>query len=462
MKKKLIVVGAAAALSAAAAVPAFALENEIHGSYKMKYFLTNAEKGDGGFLAPKRAATAANYFETRTRLFYTAKANDDLKLVTGFEIDTVFGDKAQGGLSTTAGGMDTTAFRNSGGALESDAVNLETKWIYLDFNLPSTPVKMKVGVQPYKDAFKGILLDADIAGVYATAKYGAANTGIAYFRAYEQTNGVVATPRGTDNLDIALLEGNYAINKDLNVGGAYYLYSDYRQKPVTFHTFGVNADAKIGPASVSGFFAYQAGFDKNSAAASKTISAFAANVAGKLKVGPGTAKTAFLYTSGDQDTTDGVQHAWQTTSQIPKGSTTATATTPATNTYNESGMMLLNRNAAAGGTTTDIALQYTTNNNNQGSVIAALGYDAAITPKFYVNTNVGFGLTAENNATRKVGSHFQGTEVNVETGYKVYDNLTASIQAAYVFLGPYYKDAIAVGTDPVDPYTARVALTYAF
>ena len=45
MKKKLIVVGAAAALSAAAAVPAFALENEIHGSYKMKYFLTNATAG---------------------------------------------------------------------------------------------------------------------------------------------------------------------------------------------------------------------------------------------------------------------------------------------------------------------------------------------------------------------------------------------------------------------------------
>ncbi len=33
MKKKLFVVSAAAALSAAAAVPAFALENEFHGLY---------------------------------------------------------------------------------------------------------------------------------------------------------------------------------------------------------------------------------------------------------------------------------------------------------------------------------------------------------------------------------------------------------------------------------------------
>ena len=33
-----------------------------------------------------------NYFEQRARLFYTAKASDDLKLVTGFEIDSVWGD----------------------------------------------------------------------------------------------------------------------------------------------------------------------------------------------------------------------------------------------------------------------------------------------------------------------------------------------------------------------------------
>jgi hypothetical protein len=61
-----------------------------------------------------------------------------------------------------------------------------------------------------------------------------------------------------------------------------------------------------------------------------------------------------------------------------------------------------------------------------------------------------------------------GAELNLETGYKVYDNLTAKVQLAYVMLGGYYKhhsvDASATGLNktPEDPYTARVGLSYAF
>ncbi|TWJ17562.1 histidine kinase [Geobacter argillaceus] len=489
MKKKLIVVSAAAALSAA--VPASALENDFHGSYKLKYFLSNTEKGATEQIKPSAtSATAANYFEQRARLFYTAKANDDLKLVTGFEIDSVFGDKAQGGIDTGSN-INTTAFRNSGGGLESDAVNLETKWVYLDFNIPSTPVNVRAGIQAYKDPFKGIFLDADLAGVYASARYGNAQTAIGYFRPYEAmdlTTGKAKTPRGTDNFDIAVLEGKYNINKDLTVGGAYFLYSDYRTNaPETFHTFGVNAEAKVGPAIISGFAAYQAGFSKqntNGLTASKgtTVNAWAANVAAKVKAGPGTARTAFLYASGDQDKNDGVDHSWQSVSQTKYGLNTTTLTAPAgggavtsttaagtttpnggnpTNSYNESGMMLLNRNLAQGGTSTDTNIISNINNNGQGAVIITAGYDATLTPKVYASANVGAGLTSENQNTYNNGSHYLGTEVNVEVGYKLYDNLTAGFQAAYLFLGPYYKNAVS-GQDPVDPYTTRVMLSYIF
>src|SRR6185369_14313437 len=101
MKKKLVVASALAALGVAAAVPASALENEFHGMYKLKYFLSNYENGGSAQIVPtKSGLTAANYFEQRARIFYTAKAADDLKLVTGFEIDSVFGDKSQGGITT--------------------------------------------------------------------------------------------------------------------------------------------------------------------------------------------------------------------------------------------------------------------------------------------------------------------------------------------------------------------------
>src|SRR6266568_314038 len=160
LKKKILVVSAAGALIAAAAVPALALENEFHGSYKLKFFNDNYEQGSFGQLTPTTLGglNNSNYFEQRARLFYTAKASDDLKLVTGFEIDSVFGDKSQGGIAVNGGtntatsplATNATAFRNSGGALDADAVNLETKWVYLDFNIPSAPVNVKAGIQAYK------------------------------------------------------------------------------------------------------------------------------------------------------------------------------------------------------------------------------------------------------------------------------------------------------------------------
>jgi hypothetical protein len=450
MKKKLIVAGVAAALSTAAVVPAFALENEFHGMYKLKAFLSNADDGGAGQInLTKSSRTAANYFEQRARIFYTAKANDSLKLVTAFEIDSVWGDDAmQNGL------------RNKGAALDTDSINLETKWVHLDFMIPSTPVNVKIGTQAYKDSLKGIWMDCDAAGVYATAKYGAATSSIGYFRGYEGLSGGTSSPRGTDNLDIGVLEGKYALSKDLSVGGAYYILSDYRTLPLTYHTFGVNADAKFGPAAISGFAAYQTGFNRNAAVngvgEKGRVSAWAANVAGKLQAGPGTAKAAFLITSGDEGT-DGVDHAWQSVVQ----SRTGVNNGGTLGTYTESGMILLNRNPATGGTSSDRTIINNNSNNGEGATILTAGYDATITPKLFATANVGFGLTTVKKTGSANGSHFQGTEINTEVGYKLYDNLTASVQAAYVFLGPYYKNA-ASGKDPVDPYSTRINLTYAF
>ncbi|MBT0664948.1 hypothetical protein KI809_11620 [Geobacter pelophilus] len=472
MKKKLIVAATAGALTLAAS-QAFALENQFNGMYKLKYIVGNYETGGSAYLTPnKKSATAANYFEQRARIFYTAKATEGLALKTGFEIDSVFGDRAQ-----------NLASRGSGGALESDATNLETKWVYLDFAIPSTPVSVKAGIQPYKDAIKGTFLDGDIAGIYASGKFGAATTGIGYFRAYEgYSNGFVIAPRGTDNLDILAVDAAYALTKNINVGGAYYLYADYRTAAAkVINTLALTADAKVGPATISGFAAYQGGYSKGNTTgvSNRSVSAMAANVAAKMPVGPGTAKAAFLFTSGDKKTTDSVDRTWTSATTNIQGSNTGVVTSSSTagvtvpnttvqtpaataaNSYNESGMMLLNRNTAAGGTSTDQEIFYTTSGvGGRGVTLLTFGYDASITPKLFVNSNVGFGLNSASNGGN--GNQFVGTEINTEVGYKLYDNLTSSVQAAYVFLGDFYKNSLGTGSDPVNPYTARVVLSYTF
>jgi hypothetical protein len=460
--KTLMSITAAGALCAAA-TPALAFDNEIHGSYLMKYFVTNYEAVGNRYIfresnndfTDSRSRKTSNYFDTRTRFYYSAKASDDLKLVTAFEIDAVFGDRAQ-----------QTA-RNGGAALEADSVNLETKWVYLDFKIPSTPVKITAGIQPIKDKFKGIFFDADVAGINSVTTMGPATVGLGYFRAYDSdlftTSNDNTNARGVDNLDIVALSADYNVNKNLRVGGAYYLYNDDRSaNTLTVHCFGANFDAKINKLALSGFAAMQQGEVKNS---DVSISALAFNLAAKHPVGPGTLKVAALYTTGD-DGDNNTNTAWQAVNQSPGGANNGTnGNVNMTNSYNESGMMLLNRNTSSGGTTTDYHLVQGAGNLDQGVILATIGYDATINPKWYAKTNVGAAWVSSNNSQltnlKNKGNNFMGTEINLETGYKLYDNLTASVQGAYVILGGYYSD-MDNGRDPANPFTARLALNYAF
>ena len=465
--KKTVAIAAAAGALAAVAMPAMAFENEIHGLYNMKYWLSNYEKGSFGAITPGTAATAEhlrmnNYFEQRARVFYTAKANDDLKLVIGLEIDSVFGDRAQGGTAAFP------ATRGSGGALEADAVNIETKHVYLDFKIPSTPVKITAGIQPIKDKFKGIFFDGDIAGINSVTKVGAATLGLGYFRAYDQSYFGTGRPVGMDDLHLVALSGDFAVSKDVTVGAAYYLYADDRNTPTNIHVLGANFDAKLGVVGLSGFAAMQQGLAKG--ASKTTFNGYAFNVAAKAAVGPGTLRTAALFATGD-DQRDGINTAWQSVSATQGD----TAPSFAVSTYNESSMMLLNRAAQMGGSSTDNSIVYTTNNKNQGTFLLSLGYDAKLGAKAYLNGNVGMAWVSkdQNLAGKRAknidvktggvsGTNYQGTEINVETGYKMYDNLTVKLQAAYVMLGGYYTDTVVGAKDPENPYTVRTGLSYTF
>jgi hypothetical protein len=312
-----------------------------------------------------------------------------------------------------------------------------------------------------------VFLDADIAGLLATSKLGAATLTTGYFRVKTDsslyipawTSQTTATTSynnntsqlGHNNADVFILDGKYAISKNLNVGGAYYLLSDYSSaSPITVHVISANADAKIGPATVSGFIAAETGYayDANTVAQRVSVSAYAANVAAKMAIGPGTLKTSGLFLSGDGDAKSGNNTGW---------------TTSGVNTYAEGGMFLLFR-TGVGGTTNDRTISGGNFTTKSGFILYTLGYDATITPKLYTNVNAGMLWLAKSNYGPKPanGGDMLGTEVNLETGYKLYDNLTAKVQVAYVVLGGAYKNSTADGKNPENPYTGRVGLSYAF
>lgn len=478
---------------------AYALEHEFHGAYNMTYYISNYETAAApGFIltGPNSTLNAGpaglpsgntdsnlkvnNYFEQRGRIYYTAKASENAKMVTAFEIDSIWGDKSGG-----------SATRNSGGALESDAVSLETKWLHLDMKIPSTPTRAKIGTQPFKDNIKGIFADFDAAGINTVTDLGPTKIQAAYFRGYDQSFfSTSARTRGVDDLDIGVVGVKFGLNQSSNVGLDYYLYSDGRglniaaaNSKMLIHTFGLYGDTNVGKANLSGFLAYQAGdFDATSGKKSD-LSAVAFNLAAKAPLGKGTFKTAFLFTSGnDHDASNGKSNhytGWVGTNQSQNA--TWNVGTGGTNSYNDSDMMMLNRSTMNMPSTTDNHLIFnsgngTTPTNSQGQYLCSLGYSLPVTDKFDIKSNLGLAWVANANNLKPINkttgkendSNFQGGEINLEAKYKVDENVTARFQAAYLMLGDYYKDSWSAAVTqsgvktPEDPYTVRFMINYTF
>jgi hypothetical protein len=522
--KKTITIAAAAGVLTALAMPAMAFENEFHGIYNTKFYLSNIDNGGAATYVPNAwnaNKRTNNFFEQRARLQYIAKASEDLKLVTHFELDSNWG--GNGSASSTVGqsgykGMAPAALGgsitngNNSGQLDSDSITLETKHVYLDFN--AGPTNFKVGIQPFGDAFNGVLAIADAAALVTTTKFGPATLLVAYGRGLQQS-ALLATSgsagrTGDQNIDLFAINAKYAITKDFNAGLAYYFLADYAfgnpgipavaasgttaavaavpqsDSALLLHVLGLYTDAKFGPLSLNAFVATQMGHEKSAASAGKSSTNYHGLAMGynvKMAVGPGAVKTGLQFTTGD-DNADAVTGA-------PAGAQRTGWRQIYGSANNQTGLMLLSRNDATGGLTntnflvgdsgfsrvnisapSDAATKSAS--QSRGLILFNLGYDANLTKQLYANFNTGMAWTAKSAGApidkktgKSNGGDLLGTEINIETGYKLYDNLTVRAQAAYVLLGGYYAGSALNSSptnvkDPDNPYTFRTGLSYTF
>lgn len=477
MKRSSVLAGLAIlGMTAAATTPAQALENEIHGSYRLMSQLTNfnqtvntPESVDGGYYPqgnPKNPGTAM-YFEQRVRLAYTAKVNADLKLVTMFEANADFGDNAYSAHGTSMSGT------MGGGAVGSRSINLRTDEVYLNMNIPSTSVNLKVGIQPLSDSYKSVIFDTRAAGISATTPVGKnATVTAAFFRfnddfyrvapapvppATVSANPVTAQTPGNQTGDFYILDGKYSVSKEFTVGGSYYLYyndlNKATQTRTNIHMLGANAEAVFGPATINGFAVYQTGKDLQG----KTLNAFALNFGTQCKSGPGTAHTEFLYMSGDHgDRASNSSAFWVTQG----GAAWENAYDPH--------LLILARDTYAMVTDNSIVFD---NMRNQGVVLGSIGYDLPLAKKLTGTANAGFAAINRANSTIKPvnantsganGSNYLGTELNIGLEYKMFENLSVLPRFAYVFLGDYYKGVAAGGATPDNPYMASLVMNLSF
>jgi hypothetical protein len=468
MKRKLIIAATAGALCVAAST-AFALENEFHGMYKFMGFESNWINGkDAGLFDGGNANHGSHsgwFAENRARLQYIAKANDNLKLVTHFELDARFGG--------TTGGYKGITTGNDSGNLDADSLTLETKSIYLDFNCPITGANAKVGLQPWADSYQSLFMLADMTGVHATKSFGAFTPSIAWFRIDDNTASSIDGP-GQLTADVFVADGKFAINKDMKVGGSYYFVNrdtsvgvpgtDSARGSVnsaeTIHMFGINADLTFGPANVKPFAAYQMG--QVSDANNTDFTGYLLGATAKFKVGPGAITANAIYLSGDDHTDTEIATKDQDSFRI---------IAPYTSYFNAANMWILFRTGQATNTSISI-LNNDITVNGRGLMFAGLGYEGTMDKVFY-NVNLGYAATAEQRRNNNVKeSSSIGTEINAQVGYKLYDNLSISVAGAYCMLGNGMNDkgpntntkrinGFGVN-DADDPYLFNTQLSYAF
>ncbi|MEJ5347496.1 MAG: hypothetical protein WHS46_02230 [Desulfosoma sp.] len=188
MKKNFIVFVAVLA-AVALAMPAFAVDFKYGGLYRLRW-QSNDNLADGqdkdkgpGF------DDNGNWFDQRLRMLFTFVASENLQLVTHWEADTLWGRESSG------------AGRHGGGDIGADATNLEMKNVYLEFNVPNTPMRAKLGVQG-ATFLKGWMFADDFSGAVISTKLDPVKVTLGYVAA--QNNDVTTTNENVDDLFLAL------------------------------------------------------------------------------------------------------------------------------------------------------------------------------------------------------------------------------------------------------------------
>jgi len=441
--KKFTVLALALLLVVAFTVPASALENIFGGYWRTRMYQDRNFEGDDGALSQSQDAVMV---DTRTRLYYTAKLNDNLKLVNKFEMDSVWG----------------TATANQYGRPGTDAISVEVKNSYADFNVG--PVNFLVGAQ-YFLLGRGLLSGEDGIGMKAIWKV---NDGLylpfVWNKFYDGNSIGVGEDRTRGDIDQYIFTPIIMLSKDIKINPYYVfihgqdalafstvapVYTQASFDNLNAHIFGLDFDGKFGPASVwfTGIWMTGSTTATGTALTSTAgmvagteidVDAYALYLGGKFDLGKADIHANFLYATGDDD---GVA--------TDKESSAFLGTTSQIFTWAE---------ILSGGVVDNQVPTGAPAPANKVSNVMALNLGTKVMPtdKLSIIADLWYAKLAEDNA---FGEDKLGLEVDVTASYKLVEGLTLDVIGAYLFAG----DAISAdGKNETNPYELITQLSLSF
>jgi hypothetical protein len=373
-----------------AATTASAVESQFGGYWRTRAFYQDNFTQDEDYYR----------MDNRTRLYYTAKFNDDFKFVNKFEFNSVWGD-------------------DNGGDIGADGDTFKVKNSYADFNLGTTNVKL--GIQGTTIA-RGFIFDDDFSGAMVTGNFG--NASVTPFLVAVQTEdggsadydryyaGAVASVKVSDAISLSpyfMYDGAGDALVDTTDADTGVVTTTPEGDIDNFYV-GTDFDVKMDAVSLWGTMIYNS-FEIMDADGDEFL--------GALGVDAGIAHGQAFYASEDFVSAPGQSHYW---SEIL-------------------GLGIFDNTAPSGSPADGI------------SNIAAFNAGVTLKPmeKVTVNADVWYAMLAEDDA---MGEDELGLEFDGVLTYALMDNLSADFVLAYLVAGD------AVGDDDVFEGGVRVSLKF--
>jgi hypothetical protein len=382
--KKFAVVLFVALLGLALTVPASALEHQFGGYWRVRMYNNTDFDGEDNDVSRDKELQQA---DTRTRLYYTAIINDNLKFVNKFEMNATWGDSS------------------SYGDIGADGLSVVVKNSYVDFNLG--PANVTLGTQG-GTLNRGFLFDDDFSG----AIVGVAGLTAIYAKAEENGDG-----SGDD-------AQAYRISYDIG-GDAFKIvpsitYADLAAGDSNWW-IGVDADGNAGALGYWATLMYEGGEEGED-----DRSAFLVDLG--VSVGLSDAfgiHVEAFYATGDDDATDndlndftalpGQSHYW---SEIM-------------------GYGLIDKQVSDGSCADGIT-----------DILAAnLGVSFSVTEKLTLGADLWWAQLAEDDAN---GEKDLGTEIDLSAGYTIVEGMKLDMVAAYLMAGDATTGGVADDANPFE------------
>jgi hypothetical protein len=450
--KKFTVLALAALLVVAFAMPASALEN-IFGGYWHTRFVTQKN-----FDGDDTEALDISEMNTRTRIYYTAKLNDNLKLVNKFEMDTVWGNKD---VSAAPAGTLSSNFGDAG----ADGVAIEIKNTYADFNVG--PVNFLVGIQNFKLG-RGFISDDDASGMKAIWKV---NDGLYLPFVYQKVKeGGAGKNANAQDVDAYIFAPIIMLSKDIKLSPYYAFFHAQDANllglrlglpasgtqtygladDVNVNIAGFDFDAKMGAASLwlTGIYQFGSLSTRNTslghpAGTDIDLKGYLLAAGGKFDLGKADVHGQVFYATGEEKgLTDKEYNAYFTT----------TSTTYYWAEILGAGVF----DGLGGGSGIRNSVPYSYDVGPSNTLAVNLGVTVKPMDKLSVTADLWYAKLAEKNAFNK---DKLGVEADLRITYKLIEGLTLDVVGAYLFAG----DAVSAdGNNDSNPYEYGTQLSLSF